>query len=960
VSTVSNPREFPDVNKTIRSEPAEVDGRAWSLSSRTAAAGILLLAGAGVFSSSFMNPGAAGGAALAVVAATLAIGVLPGAALTLFWRPHPGLTLLEIVGFGIALSFGLVQLLTILAISAHVSPIVTLSILFVATTGSAVAVLLRSVDRVRISLDDAIVLIVIAAAAATLYIVGAPVDSAEDQIHAAIARRLSALGSPGFDNVYVTPGIVYTYPFPGTHYFLGMISRLGGIDALFLYHKVRFFWAAAAFLMIYLSARAVFGSRGVATAVAITSVVLVWTGVFSLGFPTGWGQLVPYSHASDIAMSVLLPCLLAATFSYLRAALPRERWFLFTVTALLILMLTMVHMREIVQFAAYLGCFAVVAAVFRDIRPYLARTAGLLALTIGMAAVYSLWQGQMVPLVDNIVDTNRAELLNLASSTSAGDLLLRPVSGVFPDLLQKFDQIFLTLLPLFLFAGPVVIVVFRRQPLVWLLAAVIVAYLLVMSVPILAVPYIYFTYFEILHLPVRNIIFFVYLLAGALLYVAALALAQVDRTKLSLPVAGACAGALALLAVLTLNQTHGGFFVPLIAAYLLTFFYTTVGRPRSWQLRSAVAGVVAIGALIALWPDRAPVPRSEHVTVRWAPELPDADRGALEARFSLGQPESKPEEEAVNVWNYRLSNLSRDNVRDIVEHPAVADTHFIDRETFEVESQPPKRDHLPWGVRYVRWLQYPGILWFALAGIFAWALAFVAPPLIGRYAYGDAAGMQGALQAPFHAHVAPFALFMIPFVLWSVYPTVSPLNPAAAQPAGRWSTPRQLIAELPCVTMQRMEARFTEHLFEDDPVMLEERTNCPPPYEVVEWMQRNLPPEGVLAIDRWNSYPSVMFSPQQAVVFPTLEASFVREDTLFDEYYAEFYARMRKYRAQPFFNTVETLEERRAYIGALGVTHVLVNPAHYDALRPVLDSLPNHFSLKHARDRWAIYEVIRS
>jgi hypothetical protein len=157
-----------------------------------------------------------------------------------------------------------------------------------------------------------------------------------------------------------------------------------------------------------------------------------------------------------------------------------------------------------------------------------------------------------------------------------------------------------------------------------------------------------------------------------------------------------------------------------------------------------------------------------------------------------------------------------------------------------------------------------------------------------------------------------------------------------------------------------MQARFTEHLFEDDPVMLPEQTICPPPFEMVEWMQDNLPPNGVLAIDRWDSYPSVMFSPQQVVVFPTLEASFVREDTLFDEYYDLFYRRMRKYRVQPFFNGLETPDERDEYVRTLGVTHILVNPAHDAELRPTLDALPDRFSLKHAHDRWAIYEVIRS
>ena len=66
---------------------------------------------------------------------------------------------------------------------------------------------------------------------------------------------------------------------------------------------------------------------------------------------------------------------------------------------------------------------------------------------------------------------------------------------------------------------------------------------------------------------------------------------------------------------------------------------------------------------------------------------------------------------------------------------------------------------------------------------------------------------------------------------------------------------------------------------------------------------------------------------------------------------------MRQYRVQPFFNAVESPDERDAFVRALGVTHVLVNPAHYDELRPVLDSLPGQFARLYAADRWAIYEV---
>ena len=59
---------------------------------------------------------------LRLLGATLAVGVLPGVLVTLLWKPRPELTAMETVGFGSAMSFGLIQLMAILAIAAHAPP----------------------------------------------------------------------------------------------------------------------------------------------------------------------------------------------------------------------------------------------------------------------------------------------------------------------------------------------------------------------------------------------------------------------------------------------------------------------------------------------------------------------------------------------------------------------------------------------------------------------------------------------------------------------------------------------------------------------------------------------------------------------------------------------------------------------------------------------------------------------
>ena len=954
------------MSQSPENETTSIDadpGVAFRISARDAALFILLVTAAAL-GSRFLDADQVAGSALKVVTATLVVGIVPGALATLLWRPRPQLSALEVVGFGIALSFGVVHLLTMLAVSAHVSPVFILAGLGIASALMAGRLIYKGSGAVVVSIDELIVLALLFVLAVPLYLQGSPFDAYEDQVLASIARRLSELQSPRLDNLYVAPGIVYTYPFPSALYFMGLIARLGDIDPLFVYHKLRFFWGPAALVMLYLAARASFGYAAVACAVTVTAAVFICSGVFGMvaGFPAWWGQLVPYTYVPDVAMTVLLPALLVVAFEYLQSGSTRERVFFFAATAMLVLMLTVIHIREIVQFAAYLGCFIVVTAAVRAFRPYLRPAASLLALTLVVAAVYIAWQAAVVPVVDDIVAEQRAELVSTAAAIPLSSLIFSPAPAVLGDFVQDFDQIFGGLIPFFLFTGTIVVLVFRRRPLVWLISSSTLAYLAVMSVPLLAIPYIYLTYFEILHIPVRNVIFFVYLLAGALIYVTVVALARIDRSRVSLVLTGTIGGALALLATLSLNRSLEGFFVPLMAAYALTFLYLGVeasgGLKASGYHWKAVALLVSILALVALWPARSPVPRTEQVSVRWTSGLEEARRVALEAQFSLMDAEPKPDAtDEENVWNYRLRDRSVDNVRRIVTHPDVRDTQHIDRSTFTVEAQPPPPgDHPVLGVLYVTWIQYPGMVLLIGTAVLVWVLGLVVPAVIASARGSQAvSSIHTAMSQPFYRFALPYVLFIIPFAFWSARPTLSPLDVAPMPPAGRADTPQAMIAQIPCVTTPRMPARFAE-----EEVVLPERTICPPDYAVMEWARTHVPVEGVFAVDRWTPYPPPVFMAQQAVVFPTLDASFIHEDSLFRDYYRVFDERIRRYRVQPFFNAVETPDERAAFVAALGVTHVLVSPVHYDELRPVLDALPQQFALRYDNARWAVYEATRA
>jgi hypothetical protein len=103
-----------------------------------------------------------------------------------------------------------------------------------------------------------------------------------------------------------------------------------------------------------------------------------------------------------------------------------------------------------------------------------------------------------------------------------------------------------------------------------------------------------------------------------------------------------------------------------------------------------------------------------------------------------------------------------------------------------------------------------------------------------------------------------------------------------------------------------------------------------------------------------------MFVPQQVVVFPGFERAFADEQQMFGAYYRLYHDSVRKHRTQPFFNVVETPEDRATFLKALGVTHVLVDPAYYQQMRSILDALPGLLERRYEDGKWALYEVVQA
>ena len=136
---------------------------------------------------------------------------------------------------------------------------------------------------------------------------------------------------------------------------------------------------------------------------------------------------------------------------------------------------------------------------------------------------------------------------------------------------------------------------------------------------------------------------------------------------------------------------------------------------------------------------------------------------ALEQALSLKQAERKTDVgENENTWNYRLSNVSVDNVRSIVTNPEVVDTHFIDRSSFKVEAQPPPGDHQALGVVYATMASVPGN---DPADCHRPAHLGSGLPRRRRSSTAAAGSFRAGMEAPFHRYALPFALLLIPFRL---------------------------------------------------------------------------------------------------------------------------------------------------------------------------------------------------
>lgn len=198
----------------------------------------------------------------------------------------------------------------------------------------------------------------------------------------------------------------------------------------------------------------------------------------------------------------------------------------------------------------------------------------------------------------------------------------------------------------------------------------------------------------------------------------------------------AAASAVLLAPYALFLQTNGG--VTGALDQMMTYARREGARTRIGSMPS--------GMLSEFRVTRLPPPPPDRVQIRWTPGA-DGQRAALESRYTLhdGVREGEPEE---RIWRYEIDNASRENLRALVNDPAVADTALIDRANLTVAPQESWRRRLrrriPFGTTSVAWSPEgaaAAVYYLVLASAFAAIVLAVRADPVSRARVLSAAAM---------------------------------------------------------------------------------------------------------------------------------------------------------------------------------------------------------------------------
>ena len=109
-----------------------------------------------------------------------------------------------------------------------------------------------------------------------------------------------------------------------------------------------------------------------------------------------------------------------------------------------------------------------------------------------------------------------------------------------------------------------------------------------------------------------------------------------------------------------------------------------------------------------------------RVNVRWAPEVSAEQRAPLERSFQLASPTYVEG----STWTYDLSDPSAANIKALIAHPAVEDTHGIDRQAGVVAADTPPGTTRVDSALVGAWATSEPIAWLGLASMWAMLLSW--------------------------------------------------------------------------------------------------------------------------------------------------------------------------------------------------------------------------------------------
>jgi hypothetical protein len=147
---------------------------------------------------------------------------------------------------------------------------------------------------------------------------------------------------------------------------------------------------------------------------------------------------------------------------------------------------------------------------------------------------------------------------------------------------------------------------------------------------------------------------------------------------------------------------------------------------RVWY-RTALVSLLLSGITCAVWLGVRAATRSvaPSIHVRWASGVSEAERRRLEERFQL----VNGEDLSGGSWSYDLLNSRPEAIQALVQHPAVADTHDLDRARFTTAAgtHPGKATRWLWN-RWATnatavWLQWFLVAWLLVSAAAVRALA---------------------------------------------------------------------------------------------------------------------------------------------------------------------------------------------------------------------------------------------